>query len=150
MARMHSRDKGKSKSQKPPKKIPSWAPYQGKEVEKLIIKFAKAGKTTSEIGMLLRDNYGVNSVKAITEKKISQILEENKITKKLPEDITSLIKKMIAVKQHLEKNRQDQTAKRGLLLTSSKIRRLVKHYKKTGKLAADWNLNMDRLKMYLD
>jgi small subunit ribosomal protein S15 len=150
MARMHSRDKGKSKSKKPIKKVPSWAPYQGKEVEKLIIKYSKAEKSSSEIGMILRDNYGINSVKALTGKSVTQVLTENNITKELPEDLLNLIQKMIAVKQHQEKNNHDMTAKRGYQLTSSKIRRLVKYYQKTNKLAKDWQLDMNRLKMYLE
>ena len=150
MARMHSRDKGKARSTKPIKKVPSWAPYKGKEVEKLVAKYAKAGKSMSEIGMWLRDNYGINSVKALTGKSIGKILEENKITQELPEDLLNLIKRLIDVKTHLEKNKQDQTAKRGLILTSSKIRRLTTYYKKSKKLPADWKLDMTRLKMYLE
>ena len=147
---MHSRDKGKSGSSKPVKHVPSWTPFKGKEVEKLVVKFAKAGKSTSEIGMILRDSYGINSVKAVTKKSISTILNDNKLTKKLPEDLLNLIKKMVHVKTHMEKNRQDQTAKRGLLLTSSKIRRLTKYYQGTRRLPATWKLDSSRLKMYLE
>ena len=150
MARMYSRKKGKSKSTKPIKKVPSWAPYKEKEVEKLVIKYGKQGKSTSEIGIILRDSYGINNIKALTKKKITKILEENNIKKELPEDILNLIKKLIAVKQHLEKNRQDQTAKRGLQLTSSRIRRLIKYYRSTKRLPANWKLDMNRLKMYLE
>ena len=147
---MHSRAKGKSGSKIPSKKIPSWAPYKEKEVEKLIIKYGKSEKSSSEIGMILRDSYGINSVKALTGKKITAVMSENKLEKNLPEDLLNLIKKMVGVKQHREKNRQDQTAKRGELLTSSKIRRLVKYYKSTSKLPADFNLDMNRLKIYLE
>ena len=149
MARMHSGAHGKSGSKKPLKRIPSWAPYKEKEVEKLIIKYAKAGKTASQIGMILRDNYGIHSVRALTNKKLLGILTENKVAPALPEDILSLIKKMIAIKQHLEKNKHDQPARRGLLLTTSKIHRLSKHYQRTGRLAAGWQLDTERLKMYL-
>jgi small subunit ribosomal protein S15 len=150
MAKMHSRDKGKSRSKKPAKRVPSWAPYKGKDVEKLVLKYAKAGKSSSEVGLILRDAYGINSVKALTNKKITAILKENKLTKDLPEDLLSLIKKLIHVKQHFEKNRQDMTSKRGYQLTSSKIRRLVKYYHKSKRLPADWKLDMTRLKMYLE
>ena len=150
VARMHSRDKGKSKSTKPAKKIPSWAPYKEKEVEKLVIKFSKAGKSTSEIGMILRDAYGINSVKALTSKKVNQILEENGLVKILPEDLLNLIRKMVDVKAHFDKNRQDMTSKRGLQLTQSKIMRLIKYYKRSKRLEADWKFNPDRLKMYLE
>lgn len=150
MARMHSRKKGKSGSKKPAKRIPSWAPYKEKEVEKLIVKFAKAGKTASEIGLVLRDSYGISSVKALTKKKVGQVLTEHDLVKELPEDLLSLIKKMVSVKAHLEKNKMDRTAKRGLQLTNSKILRLVKYYKRTGKLAPDWSFDQERLKMYLE
>ena len=141
MARRYSRSKGQSGATKPIKKIPSWMRYKGEEIEKLIIKFAKNGKTASEIGILLRDTYGIHNVKAVTDKKISQILKENKLLKEIPDDLMALIKKFIAVKKHLEKNKQDKTAKRGLQLTDSSIRRLMKYYKNSGKLPKDWKLD---------
>ncbi len=150
MARMHSRKKGKAKSRKPSDTAPAWTPYGDKEVQKLVLKYAKLGKDTSEIGIILRDSYGIGNVKSITKKKITSILNENKLSKELPEDLLNLMKKMVAVKQHLEKNRQDQTAKRGLLLTSSKIRRLIKYYKKSHRLPANWKFDQSRLKMYIE
>ncbi len=150
MARMYSRKKGKSGSTKPVKKVPSWAPYKEKEVEKLVVKYAKAGKSSSEIGLFLRDTYGISSVKALANKKITAILEENNLLKELPEDLLSLIRKQVMVQQHLEKNKQDKTAKRGMQLTTSKIRRLINYYQKTKKIPADWKLDMNRLKMYLE
>lgn len=150
MGRMHSGAQGKSGSKKPLKRVPSWAPYQEKEVERLIVKFAKVGKSSSEIGLILRDSYGIHSVEALLQKKVGAILRENNLSKKLPEDIMALIKKMIALNQHFEKNKHDETAKRGFQLTSSKIRRLTKYYKATGKLAADWELDLDKLKLYLE
>ncbi len=150
MARMHSRDKGKSGSTKPIKKIPSWMRYKEKEIEKLIIKLAKSGNNPSEIGTILRDTYGIHSVKAVAKKKISAILKENNLLKEIPEDLMALIKKFIAVKKHLEKNKQDKTAKRGLQLTDSKIRRLVKYYKKSGRLPKDWKFEAEKVKMYVE
>ncbi len=147
---MYSRDRGISGSTTPIKKIPSWMRYKGKEIEKLIIKLAKGGNTPSEIGMVLRDTYGIHSVKAVSKKSISETLDENKLLKEIPEDLMALIKKFIEVKKHLEKNRQDKTAKRGLQLTDSKIRRLVKYYKKTKKLPADWKFEAEKVKMYVE
>ena len=147
---MHSSSKGKSGSTKPMKKIPSWAPYKDTEVEKLILKYAKAGKSSSEIGLTLRDAYGIHNIKALTGKSIGTFLAENKVTKKLPEDLLNLIKRMINIRRHLEKNKQDQTAKRGLLLTNSKLKRLVKYYKRSKKLPEDWKLDQEKLKMYLE
>jgi len=150
MARRYSRDRGVSGSTKPIKKIPSWMRYKGKEIEKLIIKFTKAGHTPSEVGMLLRDTYGIHSVKAVAEKSITKILKENDLQKELPEDLMALIVKFIEVKKHIEKNKQDMTAKRGIQLTDSKIRRLVKYYKKSKRLPADWKFEADKVKMYVE
>ena len=150
MARMHSRDKGKAGSTKPIKKIPSWMRYKASEIEKLIIKFTKAGNTPSEVGMILRDTYGIHSVKAVSKKSITKILLENNLRKELPEDLMALILKFADVKKHIEKNKQDMTAKRGLQLTFSKIRRLVKYYQKSGRLPADWKFEADKVKMYVE
>ena len=80
MARMHSRKKGKSASTKPVKKaIPSWSRYKAREVELLVLKLAKEGKTSSQIGIVLRDMYGVVDVKIITKKSITDILREKKL-----------------------------------------------------------------------
>ena len=151
MARMYSRKKGKSGSKKPVKKTkPVWLRYGSKETEQLVIKLAKAGKTASEIGILLRDSYGVPSVKVITKKKITQILEENKLMQKLPYDMLALIKKEIAIMKHIDANKKDMTAKRGLILADSKIRRLVKYYKKVGKIPADWKYDKKNAKLLLE
>ena len=151
MARKYSGARGKSGSKKPAKKsTPTWMSYKPKEVEKLVVKLAKTGKTASQIGMHLRDVYGVPSVKVATKKTISQILKENKLDKKIPDDLMALIKKSIYLRKHLEKNNKDQPANRGLGLTDSKIRRLVKYYKKTGRLPEDWKFHPERIKMYVE
>ena len=136
---MYSGKKGKSGSKKPVKKHKlTWIRYSNKEIEQLIIKLAKQGKSQSEIGMILRDTYGVPSVRDILKKKLYKVLEENKIIPKLPEDLTSLIKNEIKIIKHFERNKKDMHAKRGLLLTESKIHRLSKYYKRIGKLPQNW------------
>ncbi|MBW3015470.1 30S ribosomal protein S15 [Candidatus Woesearchaeota archaeon] len=151
MARMHSRDKGKSGPKKPSKKVvPSWTRYKKKEVELLIIKLAKEEKSPSEIGLILRDTYGVPDVRTALGRKITKILEEKKLLKEIPEDLMNLMKKAISVKKHLERNNKDMTAKRGQQLTESKINRLIKYYKRTGKIAKDWKYEPDRLRLYIE
>jgi len=151
MARMYSRKKGKHGSKKPVKKTkPLWLRYSGKETEQLITKLAKSGKTSSEIGIILRDTYGVPSVRALTKKKITQILNENNLQKKLPYDLLALIKREIDIMKHLESNKNDMTAFRGLQLTESKIGRLVKYYKRTGKLPGDWKYDRANAKLLLE
>ncbi|NJL44159.1 MAG: 30S ribosomal protein S15 [Nitrosarchaeum sp.] len=150
MARMHSGARGKSRSTKPadPQK-PSWLEYKGKEVELLIVKYAKEGNNASKIGIILRDKYGIPSVQQICEKSISEILIEKQLAPTIPEDLIALMTKAISVRKHLEENKHDETARRGLILTESKIGRLSKYYKKTGKIPADWKYDPDRAKVFL-
>ncbi|MEK6933145.1 MAG: 30S ribosomal protein S15 [Nanoarchaeota archaeon] len=140
MARMYSGKKGKAGSKKPVNKHKlAWIRYSNKEVEQLITKLAKQGKSKSEIGMILRDTYGIPSVKDLLNKRLHKILEENKLAQKLPEDMVALIKNEINIIKHFDKNKRDMHAKRGLLLTESKIHRLAKYYKNKGVLPKDWN-----------
>jgi len=148
MARMHSRKTGKSGSTRPEvREKKAWVKYSTKEIEALVVKLGKQEKTASEIGLILRDSYGIPDVKAMTDKKITQILKENKLGGELPEDLFNLIKRHIELTTHRETNKQDMTAKRGFQLTESKINRLVKYYKSAGKLPADWKFNRSKAKL---
>lgn len=151
MSRMHSRKKGKASSKQPlnPTK-PNWIRYKPKEIELLISKLAKEGKSASQIGLILRDSYGIPNVKLIAGKSISSILQEKKLASKLPEDLKSLVVRQVAIKKHLEKNHKDMTALRGLQLTESKINRLVKYYKLNKVLPLDWKLNEQTIKLYVE
>lgn len=145
---MYSRKKGKSRSTKPFKKgKTTWLRYSNKEIEMLVVKLAKAGKTQSEIGAILRDTYGIPDIKKLLNKKISKILKENTLLKDLPEDLTSLIRREIKISKHLEKNKKDMPSKRGLQLTESKIHRLIKYYKKTGRLPQAWVYDKDKARL---
>lgn len=149
MARKYSRKHGKSGSKKPVKKVlPVWLRYKPEEVELLITKLSKEGKNSSEIGIVLRDTYGIPDVRLLCKKKISAILKEKKLAPEFPDDLLALIRKSVAIRKHLEINHKDQTAKRGLTLTESQIKALIKHYKKTGKLASEWKFDPERAGFY--
>ena len=150
MARMHSRKKVHSGSKPPlsPKK-PIWLRYTAKEIEMLIGKFAKEGKSTSEIGILLRDTYGIPDIQHIIGKRVSVLLKEKNIVPEFPEDIMSLMKRAAVIRKHLEQNRHDETATRGLLLTESKIHRLGIYYKAQGRLAIEWKYDPKK-KIYVE
>ena len=142
---------GKAGSTKPTQpSVPAWISYKPQEVEQLVIKLAKGDKAPSQIGMILRDSYGLPDVKTITKKTIMQILKDNKAAPKLPEDILALVKRYIAIAKHLEKNHKDQGAVRGLALTSSKIGRLAKYYKRNEVLPADWRFEPAKAKLLLE
>lgn len=151
MARMHSRKRGKHGSKKPAKKTaPSWSLYDAKKAELLIAKLTKEGKTTSQIGTILRDVYGIPSVLALCGKSISAILKDKKLTPEIPEDVTSLFKKYAALKKHIEVNKHDEAASRGILLTESKINRLMKYYKRTGRVPEAWKFDSERMGFFAE
>ncbi|MFO8016335.1 MAG: 30S ribosomal protein S15 [Candidatus Woesearchaeota archaeon] len=150
MSRMYSRDKGKSGSNKPVNRESTWIRYKPKEVEMLIAKLAKEGMQPSEIGLFLRDSYGIPDVKSVTKKKISDITKEKGLAKELPEDLLNLIKKSVNIRKHLEENKQDKTALRGLQLTQSKIKRMAEYYKKAKVLPADWKFDAESIKFYVE
>ena len=111
----------KVRVKKPAKKVnPSWTRYKGKEVELLIGKLYKEGKPASQIGLLLRDTYGIPSVRTLCGKSIHAILEEKKMVAEIPEDLQAMFKKYALVKKHIVTNKKDQTAARGLNITASK------------------------------
>jgi len=151
MARMHSRKKGKSSSSKPlTEKKHTWQIHDKKEITQLVVKLAKAQRSPSKIGMELRDSYGIPDVKTITKKTVTQILEEEKLLPKLPEDLLSLIKRHIIITKHLQANKKDKPSLRGLQLTESKIRRLAKYYKREDKIPGDWRFSRDQASLLIE
>jgi len=151
MARMYSRAKGKSKSVKPLRKTSqAWLRYKDKEIELLVTKLAKEGKSGSEIGLIMRDSYGVPSVRQATNKAVGQILKEKNLAPEIPEDLLALIKRVIMLNKHLEKNNKDEGAKHGLKITESKIKKLIKYYKRAKKLPMDWKYDPERVKMFVE
>ena len=148
---MYSRKHGKSGSKKPIKKVvPSWSRYSAKEVEMLVTKLSKDGKNPSQIGLILRDVYGVPSVKVYTTKRITRLLEEKKLAPQIPEDLMSLMKRAVQITKHLEKNHLDQPAVRGLKITESKINKIAAHHKENGKLPLEWKYDAKRLRMIIE
>ncbi len=149
MARMYARKRGKSGSKKPLKKA-KWVEHSKEEVERLVVKFSKEGLQSARIGLILRDQYGIPSVKDITGKSITQIMAENNVAPKMPEDIFNLLKRAVNLRKHMEKNKKDYHSKRGLEQIESKIRRLAKYYIRTGKLNEGWKYDPERAKLIVE
>ena len=139
---MHSRAGGKSGSKKPvSSQSKSWVSYSASEVEQLVVKLSKSGKSTAQVGLVLRDSYGIPDIFAVANKKVLSILKHHNLNPKIPDDLVSLIKKEDMLKKHLAKNKFDMPARRGLLLTTSKIRRLIKYYIRENVLPNKWAYN---------
>ena len=143
MARMHSRKHGKHGSKKPVKRISlDWLIYDKDEVEKIVQKLAKEGHSSSEIGIILRDQYGIPDARYFGMR-ITKMMPK----RDMPEDIYNLLVKVVNVHKHMAQNRKDSKGKHGLMLLESKIRRLGKYYARTGKLPKDWKYSIDNARL---
>jgi len=150
MARMHARRKGKSASTKPfMTENPSWVPLNKVEIEDMVVKLAADGNSSAMIGLILRDQYAVPSVKLATGKTITDIMKEKDIMQKLPEDMSALLKKVTNLDQYLKQNPRDIHNKRNLQLIEAKIRRLERYYKKKGVLPDTWKYSLANAELEL-
>ncbi|MBK39476.1 MAG: 30S ribosomal protein S15 [Euryarchaeota archaeon] len=151
MARMHSPGRGKSGSTKPMvDSAPEWSNTDEKEVTELILSLASDGHSTAAIGTILRDQHAVPDVRLVLGKRIGQVLAENEITSKYPEDMMSLMRRALRLIDHLESNRKDRHNARQLELTESKIRRLATYYKSEGQLDSEWAYKRDQLRLMVE
>jgi small subunit ribosomal protein S15 len=151
MARHYSKAKGKASSKKPAvQTVPTWLDKKPAEVEQLIVQLAKDRHSAAQIGLILRDSYGIPSVKVLCKKTITTILGEHKITKTIPQDMVDAIAKAIKVQKHLEQNNQDIAARRGLILALAHINKLAKYYKRIQRIPLDWKFDAQKAGMYLE
>ncbi len=139
MGRMHTHRHGKSHSIRPVTvRSPSWISQDSKQIEELVVKYAKDGLTSSQIGIKLRDQHAIPLVKSVTKKTVMQILEENKLKPEIPEDLDNIVKRAVGLQKHLKTNKKDFRNIRSLELIEAKVHRLTVYYKKTGQLAKNW------------
>ena len=120
------------------RRVPKQNQLAPSQVIDLIVKYAKKGFTESQIGVILRDQYGIPQVRFLTGKKIQRILKKKGCAPKIPEDLYHLIKKAVSMRKHLEKNKNDIDSKFKLNLKESRIHRITRYYRKTGKVAANF------------
>lgn len=140
-----SKEKGRSGSTRPAVvQKPAWVQVRPEELEELVVSLYRRGYSPSMIGVILRDQHGIPSVKAITGKSILQILKERGLTPEIPEDLSSLIKRALRIRRHLEEHPKDYHSRRGLQLVESKIHRLSKYYKREGVLPPDWRYEPEK------
>ena len=151
MARMHSPGRGKSGSTKPMvDKAPEWSNTDAKEVTELILSLAVEGHNPATIGTILRDQHAVPDVRLVVGKRLGQVLAENDVTPKYPEDMMNLMRRALRLIDHLQSNQKDRHNSRQLELTESKIRRLSRYYKGRGQLDTEWAYKRDELRLMVE
>ena len=139
MGRVYGKGKGISSSAHPYRRNPpSWVKMKPEQVKDHICKLARKGLMPSQIGVTLRDSFGVPLVANVTGTKILRILKVAQLAPKLPEDMYCLIKKAVSIRKHLEKNRKDKDGKFRLILVESRIHRLARYYKRVKALPANF------------
>ena len=147
---MHSRKKGASRSRPPSVgKAPDWSDVSKEELEKLVIKLHDSGLPSTKIGLTLRDQYGVPSVKLVLGTNMNRFIKEKSSLPEIPEDLSNLMRRALHVRKHLKSNVKDVHNKRALQLMESKIRRLVKYYHDSGRLARSWEYKPETAEMLI-
>lgn len=129
---------------------PEWVSMLPREVEAKVVEMAKEGVQPAVIGLRLRDQYGVPSVHEVTGKRVGQILAANKLAPKVPQDLANLIRRAIALREHVQQNRNDLHNTRGLEMMEARIRRLIRYHKQRGDLAADFKYTRDTARLLVD
>jgi len=139
MGRLHTHNHGKAHSIRPiESKFSSWVKQDPKEIEELVIKYAKDGNTPSQIGIKLRDQHAIPLVKPIINKTISEILDQNDLKSEIPEDLNNIVTKAVGLQKHLKSNKNDRRNIRSLELIEAKVHRLSVYYKKIGRIPKNW------------
>lgn len=135
---MHGNSKGKSQSVKPIIMKSDWVKITPEQIGKLIVEMTKEGLNPSQIGTKLRDEHAISSIKAVTGKKMKQLMIENDVKQEIPEDLEALVKRAVSLQNHLKSNKGDRKNVRSLELLEAKVHRLSKYYKKKNIISKDW------------
>jgi len=139
MGRLHSHRHGKSHSIRPTTiRVPSWITQSPKEIEELVVKYAKEGLPPSQIGLKLRDQYSIPLIKPITKKSVGDILAENGLKGEMPEDLDNIVRKAVGLQKHLKSNKGDNRNVRSLELIEAKVHRLSVYYKRIDRIPKNW------------
>ena len=126
-----------------------WTELSDKDIEDKIVELYKQGHSPAKIGEILRDQYGVPSVRAQIGKKLVEVLKERGVYSKYPQDFTDVAKKVVNLEEHLKKNKKDYKAKRALQIATSKLRAMGKYLVKKGVLDKNWRLDKEELRLII-
>ena len=138
MTRIHGNSRGKSQSMKPSIIKSDWVKITPEEIGKLVVEMNKEGLNASQIGIKLRDEHAISSIKSVTGKNMKEFMEENGINQEIPEDLEALVKRALSLQNHLKSNKGDRKNVRSLELLEAKVHRLSKYYKKKNIIPKNW------------
>ncbi len=147
MARMFSGDKGRSGSRKiKPSRIAKAVSADSEEIESLVLQLWDETKNPALVGNILRDKYGIGSVKEVCGKSITEIISEKRKVA-YPFDLLQLMKKAVNLREHLKVHKSDKHNRLRLQQIESKIRRIGKYYIRKKILPANWVYDPEQAKL---
>jgi len=148
---MYTSSKGASGSSKPfVEGAPEWSNTDKAEIEEIILNLARQGKSSAEIGTILRDQHAVPDVRLVLGERLSSVMEAADASGTYPEDMMNLMRKVVNLLDHLGENRKDLHNRRALEIMESKIRRLAKYYSSEGKIPSDWKYQRDQVRLMVE
>jgi len=101
----------------------SWVKAKPEDIKKIVVELGKENLSPEQIGLKLRDEHGIPTVK-IFKIKIKKILEEAGIPVRT--EAEGRERKIENLKKHFEKNKHDYKAQRSLVKNVSLINRAKK------------------------
>ena len=128
---------------------PSWLTVDEKSVNDAVVELARKKTRLSDIGMILRDKYGVPDIKLVTGKGLKETITDMGIQMDLPDDLRDMMIKALRLHEHLDKNKKDMRAKRDVVVTESRIKSLAQYYIKKNVLPSNWRYSVDTAKLLI-
>jgi len=104
---------------------PTWVKMKEPELKKIILELSET-YAPSQLGIILRDQYGIPTTK-IFGKKLKAYLKELGIDRN--EDLENATKKIDNLKEHLKNNITDRSAKHKLQHAQSRLNIIKKYFK---------------------
>ncbi len=105
-------------------KKPTWVKMKEPELKKVILELSE-NNAPSQIGFILRDQYGIPTTK-IFGKKLKAYLKELGVDRN--EDLENAEKKVTGLKEHLKENITDRSAKHKLQHAQSRLNIIKKYF----------------------
>jgi small subunit ribosomal protein S15 len=105
---------------------PTWVKMKDTELKKIIVELAEK-YAPAQIGIILRDQYGIPTTK-LFGKKLKEFLKELGIERN--EDLENAEKKVEKIKEHLKTNITDRKAKHKLQRAQSRLNITKNYFKK--------------------
>jgi small subunit ribosomal protein S15 len=115
-----------------------------KQLEEAITAYAKQGMKGALIGQRMKDKHGVGYLKPVLGRRLTVFLVEKGFKSELPSDMLDLMKKAVNMRKHLSANHRDVHGTTRLHRVESKIWRLGKYYRNSGRLPSDWKYDPEQ------